>query len=247
MAFTKKVSPSGILSLDIELRGKTYQMLMPNDNSPYAFEEVFERGCYPLLPLKNFNPEAIMDIGGCMGDTALYFHVFYPDSEVHVYEPSSKNLFFLEKNAKSFSNVVIHPYGLANENKEVDLYFGCTGLQTSIYKNDETTQEKETIQLKSIGDELKELKKKVGILKVDIEGGELQLLEEVLKHISYDIPFIYLEYHYEEDRMAIDRLLSPKYNLGFAQAYTQHRGTNMYVLKSFRDEGYFLQTPIISK
>jgi FkbM family methyltransferase len=248
MPFTKKVSPTtGILSLEIELKGKSYQMLMPNDNSSYAFEEVFERGCYPLLPLKNFKPEAIMDIGACMGDTALYFHVYYPEAKVHIYEPSSKNLFFLEKNVKNFSNVTVHPYGLAKDNKEVELYFGFTGLQSSIHKNNETTSEKETIQLKSIAEEIKGLDGKVGILKVDIEGGELQILEEVLKHCPYDIPLVYLEYHNEDDRLQIDQLMKAKYNLGFAQAFTQHRGTNLYVLKTFKDEGYFLQPPIITK
>jgi hypothetical protein len=136
----------GNACIKFNANGKEYSMLMPNDTlSPHVFMEVFAKGTYPIVSTKNFHPKVILDIGGFIGDTGLFFHIAYPNAVVHVYEPAAKNLFFCEKNLKDFPQIKLHPYGLASETRECDLYLGHRGPQNSIFPNPETTQDKETI------------------------------------------------------------------------------------------------------
>jgi hypothetical protein len=79
---------------------------------------------------------------------------------------------------------------------------------------------------------------------MDAEGGEVKILSEILKYARNEITMIYLEYHSEADRLTIDQIMKEKYNLAYAQATGQHRGTNLYILKTFGDEAYYVQHPI---
>jgi FkbM family methyltransferase len=244
---TEKTILDGNLFISFEYKEKVYSLLMPNDNlSECVFMEVFAYKCYPLLPLEDYKPKVVVDVGGFIGDSALYFHLFYPEAEVHVFEPAKKNLFYLSRNLKDYANIKIHPYGLAEESNDVEIFLGFGGAQNSRFMNDETTTNREKIRLKSVQEEVEKIGGHIDILKVDIEGGEVAVIEQFLKHAKNEIPMIYFEYHSEEDRLAFDQLLKEKYNLSYGDIQTQNRGTLLYVAKSFNDKAYVPYKAIVA-
>lgn len=119
----------------------------------------------------------VLDLGGYVGEFAQDIFDRYA-SEIHVFEPVKS---FYETIAKKFKNndkVTAYPYGLSDSDKE--LFISNSADASSVFiKNDDGEQ----IQLKSI---IKFLETKkinaVDLIKINIEGGEYEVLESLLEH-----------------------------------------------------------------
>ena len=62
---------------------------------------------------------------------------------------------------------------------------------------------------------------------------EVPILNELLlEKTNVDIDVIYVEYHSEEDRLEIDRMISERFILFYSQANQLHRGTKGFVSKT---------------
>ncbi len=104
--------------------------------------------------------------------------------------------------------------------------------QDSIIESNETVGESEIVNLVKASEEITNKGiREISILKIDTEGCEIPILEELLILGNIDIGIIYNEYHSEEDRLALDRLLSPNFMLFYSIANSIHRGTNGYISK----------------
>src|SRR5262249_3974511 len=71
---------------------------------------------------------------------------------------------------------------------------------------------------------------RVSLLKIDTEGAEVPILRD-LAEVLERTDAVQLEYHSEDDRLEIDKLLSDRFLLYAAQADHAHRGTLTYVAK----------------
>lgn len=219
--------------LDLNWNGKKIPFEFPlQGNTRDQVIKVLDGREYPLIPLPGYQPKTILDIGAHIGATSLYFCNEYPTAQLYAFEPSQQNYQYLAKNTANHSN--IHPlqYGLFSENREVPLYLGVSqGLQHSISRNPETTMFTETIQLKCIQEALDaENIQTISILKVDTEGCEVPILQALADRLP-QIDIIYVEYHSEEDRLEIDRLLTPHFYLCAAISQYIHRGMLAYLSK----------------
>ena len=189
---------------------------------------------YPSLRLPNYFPKIIIDVGANIGATALYFYSYFPDSHIYCYEPSPINYKYLKENTKHFDNINTFPYGLFDRACKMPLYFGkdqCA--QDSIIKNNETSATNETVTLVKVSEEMIfKSASKISILKIDTEGCEIPILNEIFKLEDLDIDMIYVEYHSEDDRIEIDKIVSPRFLLRFSRANQLHRGTTAYFSKA---------------
>ena len=89
----------------------------------------------------------------------------------------------------------------------------------------------ETVQLRRISTLLDELRiGRIALLKADTEGAELPILNDLLPRMN-QIDAIYLEYHSEDDRLAIDQLLAPHFILFRSRASIAHRGICGYLAR----------------
>jgi FkbM family methyltransferase len=236
------------LLFKVSHNGQDYPLWMPNElGSEFVFHEVFQRGCYRPVALKEYVPQVIMDVGGFVGDTALYFHLCFPSATVHVYEPTKRSIYYMNKNVKNFPQIQIHPYGLSNTTHETEMFLGAGSALNSIQKNIGSSETKEKICLRSIQEELETIEGEISILKVDIEGNEPMILSEFLKYAKNEIPMIYFEYHSEEDRLKLDEILKEKYILSNGSVVNTGCGTMLYLLKTFKDPGFVPALPIILK
>lgn len=117
----------------------------------------------------------VFDVGGYKGEFAADILCKY-DSNIYVFEPIKdffeiiENKFIKNKKVKSFN------FGLAGEN--ANLQISLSDNSSSIYLNGEKT---EIIKLKSIVEflEIHNIKE-VDLIKINIEGGEYELLESLI-------------------------------------------------------------------
>ena len=162
----------------------------------YLFKEIFLDNEYYFVAGKK-NPY-IIDCGSNIGMSILYFKMLYPNSRIVAFEPLEETYFCLNENVKNnhLNSIVTHNVALSNRKGTIDLYYdkentGC--LRTS------TKQERMPKQRRSVAVTLlsKHIDEDVDFLKIDIEGAELEVLEEVNSagKLGY-IKQMVIEYHH---------------------------------------------------
>ena len=123
----------------------------------------------------------IIDAGGYIGTAAIVFAEAYPDATVVSLEPSSENFALLKKNVASFSNIRPLNKALAAEPGSLTLKDRGTGQWgfTLVAKpeDDPASAAIETVECTTLEQLMSDYGcDGIGILKLDIEGGEHALL-----------------------------------------------------------------------
>jgi FkbM family methyltransferase len=222
--------------LRVNSGGREFDFRYPNSvNMRNVVTAIFQGTEYPIIPLPEYAPAIIVDVGANVGASVLYFHHVYPNARIYCYEPSWENYVCLQENACPLGGkVLVFPYGLLDKDGEVPLYRGTSQTgQNSIVPNSETTAAPtESVRLVKVSREAAERGwKAVSILKLDTEGCEVPILTEFLAAVPA-LDILYCEYHAEEDRRRIDALVSDRFLLYASNATKPHLGTCVYVARS---------------
>ncbi|MBQ4495852.1 MAG: FkbM family methyltransferase [Selenomonadaceae bacterium] len=144
-----------------------------------VFNSILGRGLinseYRLPPIKDFNPQMIIDGGGNIGCSAIYYAKMYPDAQIYSLEPDKENFQLLKFNTVFYSN--IHPIqsGLWNAETFIrveDKGWGKWGFMTFDTTADDPAGFKATTISKVLADSGFE---EIDILKLDIEGAEKEV------------------------------------------------------------------------
>jgi FkbM family methyltransferase len=224
-------------TLRVGLLGKQFDFRYPNSlYMQNVAVGIFKGEEYPILPLSNFAPTTIVDVGANIGATALYFHNAYPQARIYCYEPSQENFRCLKANASHFADKIqVFPYGLLDRDCQLPMYRGTSQSgQNSLAPNSETTASPtETVRLVKASREAAERGwNSLSILKLDTEGCEVPILTELLSSVR-TIDLLYCEYHSEEDRRHIDLILADRFVLCGSKSDAMHLGTCIYLSRSF--------------
>ena len=189
---------------EITIKSNGTTISMPDDML-WAFEngEYYERNVNYFLDLifSKYEKPVFIDIGANYG---YYTVKFATDcSQVICFEPVSSTHRILAENIKSnqLSNVTTHKLGLSNENGELTINLYSSSGNNSIFERnipDEHPLKKigiEKIQLETL-DELLQTQNNIApdIIKIDVEGAELKVLEGAAATISAFQPTIVIEY-----------------------------------------------------
>lgn len=146
---------------------------------------------------KNYDG-VIIDAGGYIGTAAIALKDLFPNSKIIIIEPSLKNIEILKVNVQHLTNVKI-VYGalVGRKMDKVKLKdrgtgeWGYTAIDHPLDKIDAPTlQEAPAFTISQLGVSLAN----VGILKLDIEGGEMDLFKNDIESLT-KIQFIYAELH----------------------------------------------------
>jgi FkbM family methyltransferase len=186
---------------------------------------------YPALELPGWAPRLVVDIGANVGAAAVCFALRYPAAEVHCYEPSRHNLAYLARNIAPLPRLHAHPFGLHDRDHEADLYYGFSqSMQCSLIASRETGPDAERATLRRARPEMERIGLPAGraLVKLDTEGCERPILEDMAPLLGA-VDLLYVEYHSEADRRAIEALAAPHFALAAARATAPHRGLNLYI------------------
>lgn len=216
-------------TVNLKINGQTVQLSF-DKASGFVVKEILVDKVYPQVPFLS-GVETIVDIGANVGISCLYFHFLYPSARIHAFEPGAEALALLERNAKPFPMIAIHPFGLWTQDTEASLNksaFSC--VEDSLGFGGCKVDGNETIRLHHAANALQECGlERIDILKIDTEGCEVALLTQLLGR--WQPRAVYLEYHSEADRRKLDGLLQD-YLLFSSHARRPHRGELCYVLKT---------------
>lgn len=150
-----------------------------------------------LLP-KSYNG-IIVDAGGYIGTAAIKLSLMYPSAQIVSLEPSVENFKILSLNTADYKNIdVINAALVGSEVETAQLYDRKTGeWGFSIISNPEDNQNPELLSsVKCITiQKIKEIySKDIGILKLDIEGGEKDIFDSNSIDLK-QIKIIFVEIH----------------------------------------------------
>ena len=207
----------------------------------FIINEVFYEGMYNFHTNKN-NVLAI-DIGMNVGIASLFFSKKKEIKCVHAYELFPSTFELAEKNIllNDFANKVVpHSYGLGKHNEKLKLPFSHEqkarmGLK---WHPDDNMGEKVTFQevmLKNVSSEfekiLKENEYEYVICKIDCEGSEFEILEDLYSSKLIDkVDSFMIEWHYRDPEI-INKLLTGSGFAVFSSLFASGDSGMIYAVK----------------
>jgi FkbM family methyltransferase len=127
---------------------------------------------YPLDP-----SSIVFDVGGFRGDFAAQIHERY-QCQIHVFEPVKQYYNEIKRRFSQKPQIKVHPFGLGAKNQEILINLQDDG--SSFVKKSEGSSS-EVARIISIQDFLEQHTiPRIDLLKVNIEGGEFELLDSLL-------------------------------------------------------------------
>lgn len=164
---------------------------------------LYHNGMHKLKTLDTMkDDEVIIDAGFCIGDSALIMRDF-TKNKIIGFEPTEENIELAKKtiSLNKLDNIQIEKYGLGNKNCIAYFNFSPSDAYdigaVAIIENGDKRNKCEIITL---DDYVKKHHIKVGLIKSDIEGFELKLLEGAIETIKTQKPRLLISiYHNYND------------------------------------------------
>jgi len=154
---------------------------------------VFVRREYGLLE----NCRVIVDIGSNMGTFALYAALQCPAAKVHCFEPEPRNFATLQRNIALNSlqdRVLLYPCAVASSSGERDMAVTSSPLNTLVPVDNGANRVR--VSCLCLSDILERLGvDRIDVLKVNCEGAEYEIFENLPQECFQRLPDIRLEYH----------------------------------------------------
>lgn len=168
---------------------------------------------FELCTLTNIKNKNIIDVGACVGDSALVFQK-YTDKNIYAFEPTNENYEFLLQTLKLNNTTRIIPVkkalGAEPSQAQISVGGGCSSL---VFDNHTTSHSVEVITLDSF---VHEHNLEVGFIKVDIEGFEQEFLKGAKQTIMKQKPAMLISiYHQASDFFEIKPMIE-SWNLGYS-------------------------------
>lgn len=133
----------------------------------------------------------VFDVGGYKGQGASDIFSMYSPT-IYIFEPRAEYALAIEKRFKKNNKIKVFDFGLSNKKSDDYIYFNDDG-STLFLKNNR----KEKVRLESISDFIKNGNiKKIDLLKLNIEGGEYDVLDDLINSGSLSmITDIQIQFH----------------------------------------------------
>jgi FkbM family methyltransferase len=163
----------------------------------YLFREIFVRTEYYFKPATS--EPMIFDCGANLGMATLYWKWLYPDARIQAFEPDPQSFQLLQENvaANNLTHVTLHHVALAAKEELTSLSVdperpGMFRMSTTIGRIDKA---KITVQAKPLSAFINQ---RIDLLKMDIEGAEMSVIEEI-EPLLNQVGEMIIEYHHNID------------------------------------------------
>jgi FkbM family methyltransferase len=205
-----------------------------NTSDILAFFQIFVRGEYDIA--LSPAPSYIVDLGANVGLAAAYFLGRYPDATVVCVEPSKANFEILTKNLEGYSTAKAILSAAWPESTTLEVVstndageaLGFWGMRTKPASAEQmSSSSTERVQGVSIGDIMRRFElPRIDLLKVDIEGAELELFSRNTQEWLPFVTCIVIETH---DRFRPGTTAAVKSALG--SAFEESRSGENWIFK----------------
>ena len=152
-----------------------------------------------------------IDGGACIGDSAFIFEKYYNPYRVYAFEPLKGNIEYINKtiemnNLKCVQSVKL---GLGDKEEEIELTYDPNDISgASFLYIDKNESVKETIKVTTIDKYVKENNINPGLIKLDVEGYESNVIRGALESIKQYRPVMLISiYHNPKDFFEIKPLI----------------------------------------
>ena len=198
------------------IRGR--KLFMSPQISPRMWFGIDEPWIAQLCKSQLRQNSVVYDIGAHIGyTTVLFAHYLKGTGAIHAFEilPSTAKLLQNTVEANHFQNIVIHAVGLGAEEAIQQLSIGPTAM-TSIRATQREGQRAERCEIVALDKyRHKQGLPRPALMKVDIEGAEIQFLQGSLELIDECQPTMIIEFHSKD-------LLQQGYSLLTSLGYQLH-------------------------
>ena len=132
----------------------------------------------------------ILDCGSNVGISALYFKSIFPQARITCFEADPAIAEILKRNLKSngAADVVVHQKAVWTHSNGVS--FGAEGADGGSVQDGGNTVFVPSVRFKEILQQFD----RVDLLKVDIEGAEVEVLSDCSEEL-HRVKYLYVEYH----------------------------------------------------
>ncbi len=167
----------------------------------YSFEELFIYDTY-FLELSSNNP-TIIDCGSNIGMSVIYFYLIYPKCKITAIEADPTTYSVLVKNIET--NNMLNRVNCINtaisnrKKKQITFYINdneAGSLQMSTLPDRVDNKRKILVSASTLTSVIRKIKNKVDLLKIDIEGLEMKVLNELQTQNFRNIDHFIIEYHH---------------------------------------------------
>lgn len=185
-----------------------------------GYKEIFKNEIYRFKA--NSDKPHILDCGANIGLSVIYFKKLYPKAVITAFEPDKAIFQILKQNMHAFSlnDVELIEKGVSDKLGSVDFFSdGADGGR--IAQGDEKNLIKiETVRLADY------LDKPIDMLKIDIEGAELDVLRDC-QPLLHNVANLFVEYHsFAKAEQNLSELLDIIKSAGF-RYYISQSGTSV--------------------
>jgi FkbM family methyltransferase len=162
------------------------------DVSEYVMKQIYLFGIYekPYINYLSSFPQEIIktvvDIGANIGNYTIALKNAYPNSTIHSFEPNSINYQRLKYNIElnNFKNIKVNQLGLSDKKGELKLFFDEKNMGAATLAENVGSMH-ETILLDTLDNYCSQNNiTNIDLLKIDIEGGEINCLKGAVDILS---------------------------------------------------------------
>lgn len=206
-------------SITIKLKNNIKIRVRKHSSDLMAFFNIWVIGEYKEITVDLKSNDSVIDIGGHIGLFSIYITQFCNKGIILTYEPDKNNYELLKKNLTQnfITNVQIFNCAVSKNNiDKVEFFISDDEAAHSLIKKSKKTVEVKSISLQKIFEENKIEKCK--LLKLDCEGSEYQILNNLPSEIFKKIEKIILEYHYLDENFVLfeelkNRIIDEKFEV----------------------------------
>jgi len=190
-------SPSHkIAAVTTDIGGRLYR-ICSDDNYLTHIDGVFEPQMVALFDSLLAPEHTVLDIGANIGCTAILFGSRV--RRVHAFEPSPSTYGFLTRNvdAAGLDSVMLHNVGLGRESGAFELTFAADNRSGGFVSDKAHASAGHTVEQIRIerGDTFLHEREidGIGLVKIDVEGFELNVIDGLSETLARDRPVVVLE------------------------------------------------------
>jgi FkbM family methyltransferase len=204
---------------EIKVFGKALTLNYRNNVDLTVADEVLVNRGYRLCEDSIKNAKGpIIDIGGHLGFFSLMASALRTSLPIYCFEPHIENFDLLKKNLKDndIQNVVAKQVAVSDVVGEVELLLSREDLNHSLREAIEPTGQVQKVQATTLEKIFEKNRiQTCGLLKIDCEGSEYEILYSAPKSVFNKIDAIFLEYHEWSEKGLADALKIHLEKMGF--------------------------------